>query len=280
MRSRAFYGLAVLALVALMLAVRIIDPGPVVRLRLLAFDTFQILAPRSYDPDVPVRIVDIDEASLRKIGQWPWSRAVLADLTRKVAGNGAGAIAYETTMAEPERPALDSLAKQFTHDPVVEAFLERMKQLPTTDEAFASAVAEAPVVLGFIGSDRGSAQPQRRASFAFAGDDPGQFVPYFRAAVTSLPMLQDKATGSGSLNWVPERDQIIRRLPTLVRVGDTLLPAISTEALRVAQGASTIIVKSSGASGEEAFGTRTGLVALRVGAIEVPTDGQGQLWIR
>ncbi len=186
MRSRAFYGLAVLALLALMLAVRIIDPGPVVRLRLLAFDTFQILAPRSYDPDVPVRIVDIDEASLRKVGQWPWSRAVLADLTRNLAANGAGAIAYDIIMAEPERPAVDSLAKQFTHDPVVEAFLERMKQLPTTDEAFASAISEAPVVLGFIGSDRGSAQPQKRASFAFAGDDPGQFVPYFRAAVTSL----------------------------------------------------------------------------------------------
>ena len=50
--------------------------------------------------------------------------------------------------------------------------------------------------------------------------------------------------------------------------------------LRLAQGASTYVVKSSGASGEKAFGEKTGIVKIRVGDFEVPTEANGQMWIR
>ena len=66
--------------------------------------------------------------------------------------------------------------------------------------------------------------------------------------------MQDKAQGSGSLNWIPEHDQIIRRMPMVIRVDDTLYPSFAGDMLRLAQGASTYMVKSSGASGEKAFG--------------------------
>jgi adenylate cyclase len=54
-------------------------------------------------------------------------------------------------------------------------------------------------------------------------------------------------------------------MPMLVRVGDTLYPSLSADMLRLAQGASTYVVKSSGASGEKAFGEKTGIVAVKVG---------------
>ena len=60
--------------------VRAIDPFFVRALRLIAFDTYQQLAPQVYDPKPPVRVVDIDEASLGKLGQWPWPRTKLRDL--------------------------------------------------------------------------------------------------------------------------------------------------------------------------------------------------------
>ena len=66
----------------------------------------------------------------------------------------------------------------------------------------------------------------------------------------SLKELQDGAQGGGSLNWIPESDQIIRRMPMLVRLGDVLYPSFAADLLRLAQGASTYVVKSSGASGE------------------------------
>ncbi len=279
MRSRTIYAGAVLLLLGLIVLVRIADPTPIVRLRLLGFDTFQLVAPRTYDPELPVRILDVDDPSLERIGQWPWPRATMAEITARLQEAGAAAIGYDIIMAEPDRPVSLDAIKRLPDDPAKQQVLSLLEGLPSGDDAFAAAIAEAPVVLGFIGSDRSGAAPALRAGFAFAGDDPGQFVPTFPGAVSSLPILQDKAKGSGSLNWVPEQDQIIRRLPLLVRVGEAVYPSLATESVRVAQGAGTIVVKSSGASGEEAFGASTGVVAMRIGAVEVPTDAQGQIWV-
>ncbi|MCL4767654.1 MAG: adenylate/guanylate cyclase domain-containing protein [Hyphomicrobiaceae bacterium] len=279
MGSRTIYAGAVLILLALIVIVRIADPVPIARLRLLGFDTFQLLAPRDYDPGLPVRIVDIDDKSLEEVGQWPWPRSILAELTRKLADSGAAVVGYDIIMAEPDRPVADAI-RRLPRNAAVDQVLAMVEQLPSGDEALAAAIGGAPVVLGFIGADRDGAAPVERAGFAYAGDPPGQFVPGFRGAVASLPVLQERAKGSGSLNWVPEHDQIIRRLPLLVRIGATVYPSLAAEAVRVAQGASTFVVKASGASGEEAFGSKTGVVALRAGALEIPTDGNGQVWIQ
>jgi len=84
MRSGRTYTLLVAALLLGAYALRLIDPTPVARLRLLAFDTYQRLQPRTYDPQVPVRIIDIDEPSLARFGQWPWPRSLLAELTKRL----------------------------------------------------------------------------------------------------------------------------------------------------------------------------------------------------
>ncbi len=278
MGSRSVYAGAVVILLALIVLVRIVDPVPIARLRLLGFDTFQLLAPRTYTPDLPVRIVDIDDASLERIGQWPWPRSVLAELTRKLAEDGAAVIGFDIIMAEPDRPLTEAV-KMLPRSSAVDEVLAMLEQLPSGDEALAAAISGAPVVLGFIGSGRKSALPAQRASFAFAGDEPGQFIPGFPGAIASIALLQEKSRGSGSLNWIPEHDQIIRRLPLLVRIADTVYPSLAAESIRVAQGASTFVIKASGASGEQSFGAETGIVAVRAGAIDIPTDGNGQVWI-
>ena len=71
-RARIAVALVALAIVVAALAVRIADPSLLAHQRNLAFDEYQRLAPRPYDPALPVRIVAIDEASLDTIGQWPW----------------------------------------------------------------------------------------------------------------------------------------------------------------------------------------------------------------
>ena len=72
-----FFGFAV---VAALLAGRGYDPPILSALRGAGFDTLQRLWPRENNPPQPVRIVDIDEASLRDLGQWPWPRSQLAAL--------------------------------------------------------------------------------------------------------------------------------------------------------------------------------------------------------
>jgi adenylate cyclase len=97
---------------------------------------------------------------------------------------------------------------------------------------------------------------------------------------SNLPALDEAAKGIGSINWVPDRDQVVRRVPLIYRVGDAYMPTLVTESLRVAEDASTYILKASNASGETAFGEATGLNHIKIGDAEIPTDADGGIWVR
>src|SRR5262249_21767376 len=89
-----------------------------------------------------------------------------------------------------------------------------------------------------------------------------------------------ESAGVGALNWLADRDQVVRRVPLLLAVGDRIAPSLALETLRVAQGASTVVVRSSNASAETALGAHSGVNAIKVGDLEIPTDAQGDLRVR
>ncbi len=81
------------------------------------------------------------------------------------------------------------------------------------------------------------------------------------------------------LGMLPERDGISRRVPLLTVIGDRLYPSLGADALRVAQGARTYVVKSTGANGVTAFGEHAGVSSIKVGRVVVPTGADGTVWI-
>lgn len=280
MSSRLLYALIVGAVIVGALALRIWDPSPVARLRAVVFDTYQQIRPRVYDPNLPVRIVDIDEASLKTVGQWPWPRTVLATLVQKLKENGAAAVGFDMVFPEPDRLSAANAVQAWPKSDALKSLREEIEKLPSNDTVFAEAIGQAPIVLGFIAAPQGTSIPEPKAGFAHGGDDPRLYAPHYPGAAASLPELQEKASGTGSLNWLPEHDQIIRRVPMVIQVGDKLYPSFAADMLRLAQGASTYMVKSSGASSETSFGEHTGIVKVRIGDYEVPTEANGQMWIR
>ena len=80
--------LGVLVLVLLVVVRLKWDPYPMQEMRLMYFDALQQISPREHQ-ETPVRVVDIDEKSLREIGQWPWPRDIVADMVESLAANGA-----------------------------------------------------------------------------------------------------------------------------------------------------------------------------------------------
>ena len=57
----------------------LLDPGEVfTELQLRSFDGFQQYYPREPLVDDPVIVIDIDDESLRRYGQWPWPRNLVA----------------------------------------------------------------------------------------------------------------------------------------------------------------------------------------------------------
>jgi adenylate cyclase len=279
LNSPRLYLSFVVLLLSVATIVRVIDPFFVRGLRFLSFDWYQRLHPASYDAETPVRIVDIDENSLARIGQWPWPRTVMRDLLLDLTRKGAAAVGFDVLFAEPDRTSLEEIAKRL---PAAQAslLLQHMAEERTNDQSFAEALRETPSVLGASLSGRATVALPVKVGFVVAGDDPWRFIPSFAGASGNLPVLEAAAKGIGAINWIPDRDQIVRRVPLLYRVGNEPVPSLAAELLRVGQGASTFILKASNASGETSFGRNTGLNHLKVGDIEIPTDPDGAIFIK
>jgi len=279
MKRRWAYISLVSVLIAAAVFLRYIDPFFVRALRLIAFDHYQQLDPEKYDPSLPIRIVDIDENSLSKIGQWPWPRTTIRDLILELASKGASVIAFDVLFAEPDRTSIEEIARRL---PTLQAnlIIAATAGQPTNDQAFAVALKQTPSVLSVsLGPDASIGFPVK-AGFGIAGQDPRPFITAFVGASQNLPALEEAAHGIGAFNWMPDRDQIVRRVALIFRIGETLVPSLAAEALRVAQGASTYLLKASNASGESAFGQSTGLNHIRIGQVEVPTDSSGALYLK
>ena len=278
LRARYVYAALVLATLVGATLLRLADPFFVQALRLIAFDSYQKLDPATYDPDVPVRIVDVDEESLSRIGQWPWPRTTMAKLLDTLGADGAAVVAFDILFSEPDRTSLEEAVKQMTPEEAA-ALKPLIAGKEGHDQTFADAIAKNPAVLATALSARPSDPPPLKAGFATVGDDPKNFIPTFAGANVNLPILDAAAIGIGSINWLPDRDQVVRRIPLIYRVGGQYVPTLTTEALRVAQQAGSYVLKGSNASGETAFGQQTGLNHIRVGAIEIPTDADGGIWL-
>lgn len=275
-----------LAPTAIGLALCLWSPSSVERLRNLIFDYDQRISPRTYDPEAPVRVIDIDDASLARIGQWPWSHQQLADLTNRLAGLGAAAIAFDVLFAERDRLAptdlLAELPKLAERDALISALAAHGI---SGTKNFAEAIAKVPTALAFaLTNGDTKADVPVKTGFATAGDDPRAFVRHFPSAILPLPELRAAAAGLGSINWAPDRDLIVRKVPLVLALGSgdaaELVPGLDAEALRLAQHADTILIKSSNASGASAFGQHTGIVAVKIGAFEIPTESDGMVRVR
>ncbi|RVM85444.1 CHASE2 domain-containing protein, partial [Sinorhizobium meliloti] len=256
-----------LAIVAALTVLRATDP-PLLRLaRDLTFDEYQRLAPRSFE-NVPVRVVDIDEASLKEFGQWPWPRDRVAALVDRLSEIGAAAIAFDILFSEPDRLSPRSVMRDVAG--VDQALLKR---LPDNDEILARSIGDRPVVLGFGLTNAGNYRPPVKAGFAFTGESPFDAPPRLTAATPLRPQLEARAAGLGHISLNPgSRSAVVRSVPLLLSDGEQLYPNLALEALRVAQGASTYIV----AGAPDAPDTIT---LIKVGEFVVPVTAAGELWL-
>ena len=262
------------ACLALIMALRAWDPVPVELLRDLAFDVYQRAKPRQQDvKESLVRIVDIDDESLARHGQWPWPRTIIARLVDKLTEAKVAAIGFDIVFSEPDRLSPARIIRSWTKTPEIEQLLAKADDLPDNDKILAAAIARGRVVTGFFIVNSSGRDPLPKAGYGVVGESPLRALFGGPAAVASLPELEAAAKGNGALNWVPARDQVVRRVPMVMRVGDPvngqIYPTLFTELLRVGQGASSYKVRTvnEGAAVE----------AIQIGRAAVPTDAEGRL---
>ena len=269
-RKVGYARLMCLALLIGIAALRVADPAPIEELRVRTFDTFQLLAPR-VKAVRPVTIVDIDETSLDRLGQWPWPRTRIADLVTDLTRLGAVVIAFDTIFAEPDRLNPAIAADSFRN--LDEATREKLRALPSNDQVFADAMQHARVVLGESGLPEIHTELDNTlpvTGLAMLGEDPQRFMFNFPGLLRNTSVLETAAAGRGLLTINPERDGIVRRVPMIMVAQGATMPSLTFEMLRVVTGTDTIFIKSD----------QAGIRSIGVKGFQIPTDRNGQLWVR
>ncbi len=279
---KTWAGLATgIVVVLALLLLRGYDPPLLQYLRNAGFDQLQRIWPREKQEgeDLPVRIVDIDEASLAKLGQWPWPRKELARLVEELGTLGAAAIAFDIVFPEPDRLSPSRVAG----DPDLVAGLspaarqEITASFPDNDAIFAEAIKGRPVVLAFSNAPGNARKvPPRIAGFAQTGLDASKAPPFTQGVAANIDKLEAVAAGFGGINIDLGREQgIARRVPMLWTDGNPagFYPSLPLEALRVAQGASTIIVNASET-------TENAIDSIKVGDFDVPVAEDSGFTVR
>ena len=230
-----------LLLLALFALLRVLDPVSIETLRLKYFDTIFYWGEMGASQNVAVW--DIDEEALAEKGQWPWPRQAFAELNYSLKEQGAAAVVYVVLFPEVDRFGGDN------------AFALSMDDVPT----FLSSVVTAEVL------------PQKGWPVSVATIGPvNESAPKYFGVLSNVPVLQEHAVGVGVVNAAPEVDGLVRRVPMLVDVAQTLYPALALDVLRGIAGDNNYIAKAGDA----------GMEAVRVPRFStIQTDRLGRVWL-
>lgn len=254
------------------------DPGGFLEIgRAKVFDFYQQIHPRERPADRPVMVVDIDERSLAALGQWPWSRVTVAQMTANLFSAGAALVAFDVVFAEPDRLSPAEVADGLAG--LDSATAARLRGMKSNDDVLADTFTQAGrVVLGQTVMDERIAGRESlempETSVASLNGDPSPYLDHHSGLLRNIPVLDKAAAGRGIFNVTPEPDGVVRRIPAAVKVGDTIYPALSVEMLRVATGQPSIMIRMPKAN-EGLLGIKD--IVIRPSVLK--TDPKGRIFL-
>ncbi|REE18998.1 CHASE2 domain-containing sensor protein [Paraburkholderia sp. BL27I4N3] len=236
--------------------------------RQILFDQYQRHYPRVPTAQ-PVTIVEIDEETLASVGQWPWPRDRLATLVDAIDALKPLAIGLDIYMPEPDQTSPDKVAADLPKSAA--ALAAGLRALPSHEAILARSLRAAPTILGAAPLDHAgfaARTDMRSAPILVHGADPLDSVQRYDYVLASLPELQAAAHGQAMLSVALEQG-VVRHIPLVMGLRDKLVPSLPMEMLRLATGSSAIDV----------FADSSGVQAVGVADVQVPTQPGGDIWL-
>ena len=255
---------------------------------------FRIRGPLTPTPTVVLAV--IDEKSLTNEGRWPWPRVRFAQLIDRLSTDGAKAVGFDITFAEPDENSSLELVNELTKrvdalpkpDPALVEFIRQSRTHADNDQALVSALRRSsmPVVLGYffhmteagtgyhLDQDDINSRMARISTSKFpivyynseAGDSP--FIKAY-APQNNLDIFTTAATASGYFSVQSDPDGVVRWMPLMLQGGDDLFPPLSLLTVWHALGKPQLAVKT-GSHGVE---------GVQLGDRFIPTDESGRMLI-
>ncbi|MFW2566049.1 CHASE2 domain-containing protein [Aliarcobacter butzleri] len=213
-----------------------------------------------------VVIVDIDETSIKSLGQWPWSRDKLAKILENLTLANVGIVGLDIVFAEEDRTSPHK---------ILEDLKIYKKDVPNYDLEFANIVENSPVILGYqfdlVKKDNTNAKVPQIPAIFIEKDKP-QDKSYLIEAyntILNIPQIQDKAYSSGFFNNIPDDTGIIRSVPLIISYDDTIYPSLALEVIRVINDTQKVVVQYN----------ENGISNIVLDDISIPTDRYGRMLI-
>ena len=224
---------------AVIIAIRMVDPAFVESVRLRYFDTLVT----SRAPEIiGVSVVNIDEKALEHYGQFPFSRDIYGTIIRELYRRNAGLVVFNVLTPDRDRMGQDS------------AYIQALRQYPT--------------ILPNVGSQTSRNTPKVPGSIVI-GPYKRPFIVY-PGIIANVPAIETAAVGVGLVNTLPEVDGVVRRMPMVADSQGRMYPSLAMEVMRVAAGDSTLQVKINENGVEKIRIPKFGPIA---------TDSLSRIWI-
>lgn len=248
----------------------------------LVFDSFNRFYPREKQGDVV--IINLDDESLKKIGQWPWPRNILAEIIAALDDMGAKVIAFDGVLAEPDRSSPRYILQQLPQGEKFAPLREQIHSLGDHDEILADAIKKSAIfVAGFTHStySQDPQVPYLSKSILISPKYRDIFLENaqgFNRAATFLPVLERAAAGNGSFMAVPDADGVLRKSGMVFSDGKNLYPSLSLEVMRILSQDKKLTIKlgKNPAYNPNSISTNYSII---IGDYTVPVEQDGILWI-
>ena len=258
-----------LIILILLIALKIANPSFVKSISNLSFDLYQkVFTLKKTDSDVV--IIDIDEKSLGKFGQFPWSRSVFAKILEKVNQSNPKAIGFDIFFTEKDKQSPEEIIKSYN---LIPADVSELQNLKGHDEIFREQLEKSKSITAVLGSNvpsHSNYDRKAKARFLSKGGDPKNFTYSYTYSIGSLETLEKSVKGLGSISFLDQTDGIIRSLPLLVRFDNKIYPTMGLEMIRVGNNQKNIYVEMN----------EVGINRISARPYKILSDPNGIIWIR
>ena len=240
MISKKYIYLSVIFL--FLIIIKFINPPIIQKISFINYDFYQKVFNRGEVKNVT--IVDIDEKSIAKVGQFPWRRDVYSKILKNLNQHNPKAIAFDIVFSEED--------KQNPKDLLLQLQKESNQLIDVavsdTNKIFVESIKNSKIILPILGEPndnfvKNDSKPKAR--IIAKGENPKNFIYKFKNKIISLEEISSAATGIGSISLIPSIDGVIRNVPVLYNIDKRIWPSLALETVRVAMGQKNLLVKSN-----------------------------------
>ncbi|WP_023648909.1 CHASE2 domain-containing protein [Candidatus Pelagibacter ubique] len=225
-----------------LIIIKFTNPPIVQKISFINYDFYQKVFNRGEVQDVT--IVDIDEKSIAKVGQFPWRRDIYSIILKNLNQHNPKAIAFDIVFSEEDKQNPKDLLLKLQKESSQLIDIE----VADTNKIFVDSIKSSKIILPILGEPndnfvKNDSEPKVR--IVTKGEDPKNFIYKFKNKIISLEEISNAASGIGSISLIPNIDGIIRNVPVLYNIDNRIWPSLALETVRVATDQKNLLVKSN-----------------------------------